>query len=225
MATKPENTEQEHQIYLFSINLSSIGIDKRWYFYSATSSINTVITSTFTEVGGIELEGISFYPAIISIANIKADSSGKYPRPKLSIAVMDENIAEILKTYDLVGGGLTYNIRYTENGALTEENYDNGYFIIYRKSSESRFYAEFELMIPFDMGNDKLPKRVITSTTCTWVYKSKECGWAALPGTGYNAADIKVGINDDICGKRITSCKVRFGKNPLPFGGFPLIAS
>jgi lambda family phage minor tail protein L len=29
----------------------------------------------------------------------------------------------------------------------------------------------------------------------------------------------------DVCGKRLTSCKLRFGQNnPLPYGGFPAAA-
>lgn len=41
-------------------------------------------------------------------------------------------------------------------------------------------------------------------------------------GPYYNSEDQLVTLaSDDVCGKRLTSCKVRFGTRVLPFGGFP----
>jgi len=28
-------------------------------------------------------------------------------------------------------------------------------------------------------------------------------------------------INEDVCGKRVSSCQLRFANTSLPFGGFP----
>jgi lambda family phage minor tail protein L len=66
-----------------------------------------------------------------------------------------------------------------------------------------------------------LPRRQVVQNVCAWRYRSAECGY-----TGGAVAD----INDqpttdparDQCGKRLASCKLRFGQYAeLPFGGFP----
>jgi len=56
---------------------------------------------------------------------------------------------------------------------------------------------------------------------CPWRYRSSECGYT---GTAYfNANDQSVTtLEQDVCGKRLSSCKLRFGEfAELPYGGFP----
>jgi lambda family phage minor tail protein L len=53
------------------------------------------------------------------------------------------------------------------------------------------------------------------------VYRSAECSYT---GTNYfNANDEVVTTSgQDVCGKRLSSCQVRFGQTAaLPFGSFP----
>jgi lambda family phage minor tail protein L len=67
----------------------------------------------------------------------------------------------------------------------------------------------------------KLPRRQIIQNICPWKYRGAECGYA---GSNYwNSNDQSVAtLAQDVCGKRISSCELRFGTNQeLPFGGFP----
>ena len=92
-------------------------------------------------------------------------------------------------------------------------------YFVDRKSAENRDVVEFELASAFDMAGIRAPKRQCI-TRCQWVYRSTECSYT---GTNYfNASDVTVGnANQDVCGKRIDSCKARFGSNSeLPHGGF-----
>ena len=72
----------------------------------------------------------------------------------------------------------------------------------------------------FDLSAVKLPRRQVIQNTCMWKYKGAECNYQ---GTSYfNIMDIGSDLSGDICGKRLSSCKLRFGAtNTLPFGGFP----
>jgi lambda family phage minor tail protein L len=57
------------------------------------------------------------------------------------------------------------------------------------------------------------------------VYRSTECGYT---GTNYfNENDSRVTTAaQDICGKKLSSCKVRFGATAeLPFGSYPGIGT
>ena len=97
-------------------------------------------------------------------------------------------------------------------------------YFVDRKSAENRDVVEFELASAFDMAGIRAPKRQCI-TRCQWVYRSAECSYT---GTNYfNASDAPVGnANQDVCGKRVDSCKARFGqKAELPHGGFVGIGS
>ena len=92
-------------------------------------------------------------------------------------------------------------------------------YFVDRKSAENRDVVEFELASAFDMAGIRAPKRQCI-TRCQWVYRSTECSYT---GTNYfNVSDVAVGnASEDVCGKRIDSCKARFGQNAeLPHGGF-----
>ena len=74
-----------------------------------------------------------------------------------------------------------------------------------------------------DQQGKMIPKRQCISNICQWVYRSSECSY-----TGTNYFDINdqsvSGASNDVCGKRLTSCKARFGNNdPLPYGSFPSV--
>jgi len=81
--------------------------------------------------------------------------------------------------------------------------------------------VEFELSSPLDLVGVMLPRRVIIQNVCPWVYRGAECGYAG--STYFDTNDNPVGsLGQDVCGKRLASCKARFGTNGvLPFGGFP----
>jgi phage-related protein len=90
-----------------------------------------------------------------------------------------------------------------------------------RKANESRDSVTFELASKFDLAGQKLPKRQVVANICQWKYRSDECSYT---GTDYyDVRDREVTAEaDDVCGKRISSCKARFGKRAqLPFGSFP----
>ncbi len=105
--------------------------------------------------------------------------------------------------------------------ADTTAEFPNDIFFIDRKVTETRDIVEFELAAAFDVAGIQLPRRQIIQNVCTWRYRGTECGYT---GTSYfDANDVAVGsVGLDVCGKRLSSCKKRFGtNNPLPFGSFP----
>lgn len=95
-------------------------------------------------------------------------------------------------------------------------------YYIDRKSVETNEIVEFELGPAMDVTGVMLPRRQIIQNICPWKYRSSECGYT---GTNYfDANDVSVGsLALDVCGKRLGSCKTRFGLYAeLPFGGFPV---
>jgi lambda family phage minor tail protein L len=65
-----------------------------------------------------------------------------------------------------------------------------------------------------------LPRRIITQNYCQWKYRSSECGYTG--GAVAKVDDTPTSnLNEDVCGKRVSSCQLRFVNQSLPFGGFP----
>lgn len=94
-------------------------------------------------------------------------------------------------------------------------------FYVDRKATETNELVEFELSPAMDVTGVVLPRRQIVQNICVFRYRGGECGYT---GTAYfNSSDQPVGtLAQDVCGKRLSSCKARFGQfAELPYGGFP----
>lgn len=94
-------------------------------------------------------------------------------------------------------------------------------YYVDRKTAENREVVEFELVSSFDLASVRAPKRQCIGNICQWRYRSVECGYTG--SSYYDAFDRPVSSQtEDVCGKRLTSCILRFGENAeLPFGSFP----
>lgn len=94
-------------------------------------------------------------------------------------------------------------------------------YTIDRKVLETRDLVEFELAAAFDVAGVQLPRRQIIQNVCVWKYRSAECGYTGT--TYFDANDASVAsAGQDVCGKRLSSCKARFGAYAtLPYGSFP----
>ena len=160
-------------------------------------------------------------------------NGGTLPRPTLSVANLDGAITALLLGVNLTtpGNDLTgakvKRIK-TLKKFLDGESAADPYatfpveeWFVDRKATESRDVVIFELASKFDLSNKELPNRQVVANICQWQYRSSECSY-----TGSNYFDVNnnsVGtLAQDACGKRLSSCKKRFGENgELPFGSFP----
>ena len=179
-------------------------------------------------------QGNTYTAFPIEAAGFEFTGRGQLPRPTLRVANVTGIIGALTRTYqDLVGSKLTR--RRTLLKYLDAVNFAGGVnptadpaaalpddvYYIDRKATENKLVIEFELAAAFDVSGVNLPRRFIIQNVCPWKYRGGECGYA---GTAYfDANDAPVGtLAADKCGKRLSSCKARFGQYAeLPFGGFP----
>lgn len=170
----------------------------------------------------------SFRRAIPSPADLSAWNVMKWDMRALSVGGTDyiNNIIQSIRI-DLVSSGTdVWEIDYVKiTGTNPEEDttaeFSDDVYFIDRKANENKSVVEFELASAIDVAGVKLPRRQVIQNICTWEYRGTECGYA-----GSNYFDVfnnPVGsLSLDRCGKKLSSCKVRFGENePLPFGAFP----
>lgn len=202
----------------------------RWH-----SGVNNQVT------GNLVWNGETYFRVPVQADGFEFKNSGTLPRPTLTIANTDSTVTAILLLVNAItvgndlAGAEVRRIRTLKkfldaaNFAAGNSNADpyasfpeERYFID-RKASEDRTQVTFELASKFDLAGQKIPKRQCIANVCQWEYRSSECGY-----TGSNFFDINdnaaASLAQDRCGKRLSSCKLRFGANgELPFGSFPSV--
>ena len=113
--------------------------------------------------------------------------------------------------------------RVVETNATADPNvrFPDERWFVDRKSSETRDIVQFELASKFDLAGQKIPRRQVVANICQWKYRSSECSYTGTDYYDVNGNEVSTEAQD-VCGKRIASCKLRFGDNgELPFGSFP----
>lgn len=168
---------------------------------------------------------------------IKADGfemSGQGPsnRPTLTISNLFGIVSSLAAHYGQgIGAKVTRRLVYAQ--FLDARNFPDGknrqadptqeavsFFIIEQLKSLDDEIATFELALPAETDNARIPLLMITSDTCIWRYRSPECGYTGPPV----ADEFDKPTTDpkkDKCSHCIRGCKLRWGDQPLPFGGFP----
>jgi lambda family phage minor tail protein L len=163
-------------------------------------------------------------------------SSGTAPRPKIRASNIGGFLGAEVRAYgELLGSKLTRKrtfaryldaVNFPNGNPSADPNVEIGDEVYYfdRKVSETNVAIEWELTSALDLVNQKLPRRQIIANLCPWKYRGQECNYTGGPVA--DAYDNPVYSRDqDVCGKRLSSCRLRFGTNGiLRFGGFPAAA-
>jgi lambda family phage minor tail protein L len=213
-------------IELFQLELVPVLHDSSdiYYFHAG---VNAAVS------GNIVFAGDTYVRLPIEVTGFEFSSSGSLPRPTLTVSNLGGELSAVLLDVNSftpgndLGGAIVTRIRTLKkylDGEATADPFATGpqeIWYIDRKSAETRDAVQWELASKFDLAGIFLPKRQLIANVCQWQYRSAECSY-----TGSNYFDINnnvVGtLAADRCGKRLSSCNLRFGDtNPLPFGSFP----
>jgi lambda family phage minor tail protein L len=212
-------------IELFELDATALGGDVV-RFHAGTNELRA----------NVVWQGETYNRFPVKAEGFEMATNGQLPRPRMVVSNVLGTITSLLLAYgDLLGAKVTR--KRTLAKYLDAVNFDGGVnptedttaefaddiFYIDRKLSETREVVEFELAAPIDLAGVRLPRRQIIQNLCPWRYRGAECGYAG--SNFFNTNDDPVGsLALDVCGKRLSSCKVRFGQNAqLPFGGFPSV--
>lgn len=213
-------------IELFQLHLDATlqGTSDIYYFHAG---VNANVT------GNIIWNGETYVRLPIQAEGFDYSSGGTLPRPTLTVANLGGEISALILAANAItpgndlGGAKVVRIRTLkkfldgEAGADPHAKFPDEIWYVDRKAAENRDVVQWELASKFDMAGTLIPKRQIIANICQWQYRSAECGYT---GSNYwNESDQVVGtLALDKCGKRLGSCKLRFGETAeLPFGSFP----
>jgi len=213
-------------IELFELQLDATlhGASTTYYWHNG---VNAAVT------GNIVFAGNTYIRLPVEATGFDYTSSGSLPRPTLRVSNLFSDITGLLLLVNAttpgndLGGATVRRVRtlkkFLDGEAAADPNarFPTEIWYVDRKSNENRDLVEFELASKFDLAGVMLPKRQIIANVCQWQYRGDGCGYT---GSNYwNVNDQAVGtLAADVCGKRVESCKLRFGATAeLPFGSFP----
>ena len=209
---------------LFELDSSTITGGDVLYFHAGVNELGNDVV----------WQGKTYTRFPIEASGFERSSGGAIPRPRIRVANVTGLVGALARELqDLVGAKLTRRrtfVRYLDavnfTGGINPSadpncGFPDEVWTVERKVSENGIFLEFELSAAFDVAGVMLPRRQCIQNICTWRYRSAECGYAG----GAVATKNDVATSDlaqDDCGKRLASCKLRFGTySELPFGGFP----
>jgi lambda family phage minor tail protein L len=187
----------------------------------------------YPQIGSIWWQGLQYDPWPIQAEGFDRAASGKPPTPVLSLSNLNGSITALCLSYDDLVGSI-FTRRRTLTKYLDAANFPGGnptadptqkfpdeIWFIERKTHETAEQASFELASAMDFNNVQLPRRQIIANQCPWRYRDANCGYTGGPVAKIDDTPTSNPALDD-CGKKVTSCKKRFGENGvLNHGGFP----
>jgi lambda family phage minor tail protein L len=209
-------------IELFVLDLTVLG-GSIFYFHSGMSQVGT----------NIVWQGKTYAPMPIEASGFEMSSKGVLPQPKISVANIGGLIsAELMLFNNLTGAKVTRkrtHARFLDavnfpNGNPTadpSQYYPDDVWFVEQKVKENKYQVDFSLSSVFDVNGVMLPYRQVVQNSCTWVYGGPQCSYTGAKYFDINDNPVATAALD-VCGKKLSSCKCRFGAgNPLPYGGFP----
>lgn len=235
MATRPLTEHlQRHalgrEIELYQIDMSKYGLGSKYLVLGEEGEMarNIVFDGFEYEAWGVKSSGW------------QSSVDGAMARPTLSISNVDGYFTTLVMGNNDLKGCLVTRIRtydrYLDDGddpdptqILPLDVYE-----INRLASMTNEGMTFELVSLLDKQDVMLPGRQVLRDYCGLIYRERNGSGgfiytrATCPYVGGNyrtEQDAVTTASNDVCGKRLTSCRARFGENAeLPFAGFPGVA-
>jgi lambda family phage minor tail protein L len=210
------------RIELFELDTAVLG-GPIYRFHAGTNALREPVT----------WNGEEYSPFPVQANGFDYSGQGPLPRPKFRVANVAGVMSSLVTLYDDLAGCKVTRIRTLAKfldavnfpsgnpTADPEAEYPREVYFIDRKASEDRDMVEFELASSLDMAGVMFPSRQVVQNYCPWAYRGPECGYT---GTNYfDTNDQVVAVaGQDVCGKRLSSCRKRFGQyGELSYGGFP----
>jgi lambda family phage minor tail protein L len=183
---------------------------------------------TQTNGSDVVYDGNTYTALPLQANGFELNTSGQLERPSITFANVGLAITGLTNTYEDLVGATVQRIRTLttyldgEPGADPDAYWGPDEWIVEQKTNENKLTVTFQLTVPFDLEGRSLPGRRLLREQCQWVYRSN-IGCHYTGSSYWDANDVPMPtLAEDVCGKRLSSCRLRFGSGSrLPFGGFP----
>jgi lambda family phage minor tail protein L len=177
--------------------------------------------------GSIVFQGVEYSPWPVIGQGFGSSGGATQSTPTLTVSNVDGTISALcILLGDLVGAKVKRKrtlAQYLDGQPTADPTAEMPVelWVIEQKAGEDNLSVEFSLSSVLDFSGRQLPNRQVLASLCNWQYRGIECGYSGMVYFDKNNVQ-QADPTQDSCGKRLSSCKCRFGaSNPLPFGGFP----
>lgn len=227
---------------MITADSQALTMDARVELFQLTAPAGAQFTTEYFTPSGTngDMTPISFMGQIYQPWPIKCEGfertvQGAAPRPTLTVsnAFQTSNGAvygiftQLVRQYrGLAGWKLNRIVTYAkflDGGPLagSPEFHQQETWLINRRTQDDGATISFELVSYLDLEGKKAPNQMLSAyCPAQVVYRGASCGYtgtAMFDVNDFPTTDPK----QDICGKRLQSCKCRFPNQPLPFPGAP----
>jgi lambda family phage minor tail protein L len=225
VSAETQRLDPSARVELFELDATSVG-GTIYRFHAGKNGL----------IADVVWQGLTYSAYPIEASGFEMSGKGALPRPTIRVSNVLGTISALVLLYEDLAGCKVTRIRTmvkfldgvnfaggTNPTADDTAEYPRDVYVIDRRSGEDRDVVEFELASSLDMAGVMFPSRQVIQNYCPWVYRGSECGYA---GTNYfDTNDLPAAtIGLDVCGKRLSSCRKRFGQyGELPYGGFPAV--
>tara|TARA_X000001382_G_scaffold76713_1_gene53689 strand:- start:352 stop:1350 length:999 start_codon:yes stop_codon:yes gene_type:complete len=234
------------ELFHLQFTVAANGLDDNLYFHAGTNGIPTSIVfggityaAAPIEADGFEKTGKGILPRpTLQVANVNNAITSLMHRatnPIDPLMAKATRIKTMKKFIDAVNFFDQVYIYQDDNTAVTQggdtlvlaahgtgdetARFPDEVWYIDRISSENQQAVEFELASKLELTNVLLPGRTVVEH-CPYRYRGPDCGYEGGPVA--TEADVATSnATEDRCGKKVSSCRLRFANTTLPFGGFP----
>lgn len=213
------------EVTLFQIDLSDWG-QGILYLHAGREGNNATLT----------FDGNEYAPFPITAEGFEITGDGPIPQPNLAVSNIDGVFGGYVETYDDLEGAIVTRLRtyerFLDDGVEPDPSavkLPDVYQII-QKTRHDHEQIQWKLAALIDLEGMLLPARKVVRDYCDLIYRvwngsSFDYSEATCPYVGansYDESDVATTSANDKCGKRLGSCRTRFGTTAaLPFGGFP----
>jgi len=181
---------------------------------------------SYGQLGDILFQGETYNPWPMDVSGFELSGTNQ-PAPRMKMGNVGGFLTALCLGFDdLVGAVVTRKRtlgKYLDGQpeADPDEEFPPEVWFIEQKVAETSEYVDFELSSSLTFDGVQIPRRQIIANYCPWRYRGGECGYMGAPvATQFDQPTDNPEL--DICGKRLQSCRLRFGEDSeLPFGGFP----
>ncbi len=197
-------------------------------------------TGSQESASSIIFNGNEYFPVPVEVSGFEISTTGAPGTPIIKILNIPSLQAGVISLKDLIGSTLT-RIRtfktFLDDGDTPDPTayYPLDIYTIDRKSNQNKVFIEWELAAATNQQGRQIPGRQVLKDFCTHIYRTFDSvsgtfnyTKATCPYTGaacFNLSDNVDTPAADTCGKRLSSCKIRFGETAeLPTRAFPGIA-
>ncbi|MDY4594128.1 MAG: phage minor tail protein L [[Pasteurella] aerogenes] len=215
--------QQDALLDLFEIDMRNIkdssgNIGDVYRFYSGKNELKADLV----------WQGKTYSAYPVQATGFERSGSGPSNRPTLTLSNLFGLVTGIASQYEECVGAIVRRhqvyakyldavnfVNGNKNADPNQEIVSN--FFIEQLSNLTKETATFTLALPAETDNAKIPCRIIMADTCTWVYRSSECGYT---GNSYFTDKDKptVDVKEDKCSHCLNGCTLR--DNQRNFGGF-----